>query len=261
MLDIFIVSLKSDLKRREVISSFLINCGLHFDFIDAIYGKEIKDSDFLSLPLYTAESRLNRKLTHGEVGCTLSHLRVYNSIIEGDNDWVCILEDDALLTPEFASFITSFDKDKLKLLPNNLYLLGGQNGIFQSRYIAKSRLTKINVGGVYFHKTIGSNNYIFRTCCYLMNKEMAAKIISLSKENFFVSDDWSYFSKLGIIKDIYLSDIVHHPLDLSGSHLEAERLVSFDDSSNSSQSCFHKIKWHFIHRLTLISSFFKTFMP
>lgn len=261
MLSIFIVSLKSDLIRRNTIASFLTNNGLDFNFIDAVYGKDLKDPELSLLPINTAESRLKRKLTPGEVGCTLSHLKVYSQLASSDHDWVCILEDDALLTSEFVNFVKSFDKDKHKLLPDNLYLLGGQEGIFQSKYIAQSRFTKLEVGDSFFHKTVGSHDHIFRTCCYLMSKDMANNILSLSKRKFFVSDDWAYFIQLGIIKEIYLTSIVSHPIDLSGSHLEAERLLSFDSSTSVKQTYVTKIKWHLSHRIKLIMKYLKTFSP
>lgn len=43
MLPIYIISLKQDMEKRQVISNTLKDFGLEFKFIDAIHGKELSD--------------------------------------------------------------------------------------------------------------------------------------------------------------------------------------------------------------------------
>ncbi|AOF52172.1 Lsg locus protein 4 [Rodentibacter caecimuris] len=57
------------------------------------------------------ERHYRRKVTKGEIGCTLSHLAVYRLIVEdesvADDDYALVCEDDALLAPNFQQNLTA----------------------------------------------------------------------------------------------------------------------------------------------------------
>lgn len=222
MLHIFIVSLRQDVEKRAAISKTLNNFNLNFTFIDAIYGRELPSKDIEQYKLRRAGLAANRgyPLTPGEIGCTLSHLSIYQEIIDKQLSWACILEDDAILDKRFKVFIDKFDASNMN--PENLYILGGQNGLQENKIIKSIKHTKI-IGNQTFHKTIKSEDIIYRTCCYLMSQSMAKDFISSAKENFILADDWDYLVKNQLIKNIYLSDFVDHPLDLTHSALQKER--------------------------------------
>lgn len=257
MIPIYIVSLKSDHERRRKISHLLEKNKIKYTFIDAIYGKDLSQEELDSLKLYTVESRLKRKLGKGEIGCTLSHLNVYEEILKKDHKWACILEDDVILDVNFLRFVENFNSNTLEI-SDSIFILGGQDGLIQSRYIARSHFYKKNIGTINFDKTISSFDDIFRTCCYLVNSRVAKNLLQLSKQEFFVADDWAYFRKNKIIKDIYLSDLVSHPEDLSESHLELERENIFIKNKNSNPFLI-KLKWAVKHRAKLLARFFKEF--
>lgn len=231
MLHIFIVSLVSDIERRANIEKLLLNSGLSFEFVDAIYGKDLTEIQLSSLNLQSAQQRLNRKLSPGEIGCTLSHLKAYGKLVSNNYEWACILEDDAILDSRFIDFIRESTSTSI-LKPSNIYMLGGQDGLPASDFIARSFFSKINLSNQVFFKTIDSYEYIFRTCCYLISSAMATRFLNLSENIFFVADDWLFFHEIGVVENIYISDFVQHPKDLSGSHIETERLVLFNDANS-----------------------------
>jgi glycosyl transferase family 25 len=49
--------------------------------------------------------RLNRAMTQGEVGCTLSHVRALRAIVTRDLPHAIILEDDVAFTGDFTTFV------------------------------------------------------------------------------------------------------------------------------------------------------------
>ncbi|MCX2960467.1 glycosyltransferase family 25 protein [Rodentibacter heylii] len=57
------------------------------------------------------ERHYGRKVTKGEIGCTLSHLAVYRLIVEdesvAEDDYALVCEDDALLAPNFQQNLTA----------------------------------------------------------------------------------------------------------------------------------------------------------
>lgn len=233
MLHIFIVSLQQDVEKRAAISKILNEFNLDFTFIDAVYGKELSTDYLHSLRNNSSGKLVDRGFpaTPGEIGCTLSHLKAYQEVLNRGLEWACILEDDAILDIRFKKFINDFDSKDLN--PLNLYLLGGQTPN-SKKYIIKSIKNVRKVGGQNFYKTIGSDHIIYRTCCYLISSNLAKNIISLGNDELILADDWGYLVEKGSIRSIYLSDFVEHPIDLTDSHIQKEReaAVSISETLN-----------------------------
>lgn len=244
MLHIFIVSLQQDVEKREIISKILNDFNLDFTFIDAVYGRELPNEYLDYLRKKSSGILVDRGFpaTPGEIGCTLSHLKTYQEVIDRGLEWACILEDDAILDKRFEMFIKQFQSTNLD--PYYLYLLGGQDDLGQ-RYIIKSYKNIKMIGKQAFQKTIRSESFIFRTCCYLISKELAGNLLGLSKNNLVLADDWDYLVKIKLIEEIYLSNFVDHPLDLSTSNLEAERKIEREKFHHASG----KKKLQFFQRL------------
>lgn len=256
MLHIYIVSLKQDIEKREAISKILQDYELEFSFIDAIYGKELSEDTINSIRSKSVGSLIDRGFapTHGEIGCTLSHLKVYQNILDNNLDWACILEDDVILDERFNIFIRNFQDTGLN--PESLYLLGGQNGL-SNKKIIKSIKNISTIGEQKFTKTIKSEDFIYRTCCYLISAPLAKKLIDLSRTNFILADDWRYLIKNDVIRQLYLSDFVHHPPDLSKSNLQQERALAFSnysiEISTLSARIINSIKYRVRSRVRLLS--------
>lgn len=246
MLHIFIVSLKQDVEKREAISRVLKGFNLDFTFIDAVYGKNLPDNKLEGYRAKSAGLASTRgyPLTPGEIGCTLSHLHIYQEIVDNQLPWACILEDDVILDRRFKIFIDNFNAENLS--SQNLYILGGQNGLQESRIIKSIKDTEV-IGYETFHKTIKSEDVIYRTCCYLMSQSMAKELITLSHKRFLLADDWNYLTKNRYIKSIYLSDFVDHPLDLTLSSLQKERESALVNKSLNKKNIILRlpasIKW------------------
>lgn len=245
MLNIYVVSLKKDVKKRELISKTLEGFGLKYRFIDAVYGKDLSEDVLNSYRVKSVGKIHDRgySMTPGEIGCTLSHINAYKDMLDNDLSWACILEDDVILDERFKDFIECFNSSSLD--PKSLYLLGGQNGL-KERFIVKSLKNITTVGTEKFNKTIKSEQYIYRTCCYLISSCLAKKLIKLSQTSFILADDWNYLVKNSFIKNIYLSGFVEHPIDLSESLLQNERdialLSKISESANNKSSFYKRLK-------------------
>lgn len=246
MLHIFIVSLQQDVEKREIISKILNDFNLDFTFIDAVYGRELPNEYLDYLRKKSSGILVDRGFpaTPGEIGCTLSHLKTYQEVIDRGLEWACILEDDAILDKRFKVFIKNFDGSNLS--SQDLYILGGQNGLQENRIIKSTKCTKV-IGYKSFQKTIKSEDVIYRTCCYLMSQSMAKNLINSANESFLLADDWSYLVKKKCIQAIYLSNFVDHPLDLTNSSLQKEREGALLNKSLKKKSLISRlpasIKW------------------
>lgn len=98
---VFIISLPEAEKRRTYIKNVLDKLGLSFEFIDAVDGRNF---DVMSHPLYNAPKRLRcfgKNLTGGDLGCILSHKKIYKRMVDNNISHALILEDDVLLRDDF----------------------------------------------------------------------------------------------------------------------------------------------------------------
>lgn len=260
MLPIYIISLKQDVKKRELIAQKLDALNISFNFIDAVYGKNLSEEFVESLNSVGKIKDRGFNPILGEIGCTLSHLLAFKLIEERREKWACILEDDVIIDERFKYFIDNFNSNLFK--QDNLYLLGGLDGLNSSRFISYSFISKVKVSdGISFRKTIDSYPHIFRTCCYLASFELANSLLKLSKDEFFLADDWAYFHKKEVFKDIYISDFVKHPLDLSVSHIEKERKEKNNQNNfrEFNQNIVYKIKVKVLTAIRLTYTFLKRF--
>lgn len=100
----FIISSTEAADRRAFMSEQLGRLGIEHEFFDAVRGAEAIGD----LGLYDKRAALaaeGRELRAGEVGCALSHARLYAEIERRALPWALILEDDALLHPELPAVL------------------------------------------------------------------------------------------------------------------------------------------------------------
>ncbi|HBM2949262.1 TPA: glycosyltransferase family 25 protein [Klebsiella oxytoca] len=272
MIPVFVISMKNDFDRRKAISDKLKRYNIQFEFIDAVVGKDLPLSRIDSIDLSGAVARKSRNVSLGEIGCTLSHIKAYEKIIDGNIPYCLILEDDAIFDHRLYNFVKLFSDSVYLKNENDLLVLGGQNGIDKNKFISRSIWSKLHIGEQTFYKTIKSEMYIFRTCCYVVTLDIARNLYAFSQKEFFIADEWAYFKHNGLINSIYLSDFVDHPLDLSNSHIEMERLNSIKNYSvTKSDNERDKSIKHFLKRYLFASilkkgylksrTFFRCFLP
>lgn len=223
MLPIYIVSLKQDTHKRDHIVHKLNELRIPFEFFDAVYGKELSPAFFDQLKPAGKSLETGAKPTPGEVGCTLSHLAVYELMLQRKQSWACILEDDVIFDGRLQDFYLNFQDDQVRLEKDSVYLMGGQNGIDAHPLVAKSFFTSCYIGQQKFTKLIKSESYVCRTCCYLISDDVAKRMVELAKTTFLLADDWEFLVRHHIIHTLYLADFVDHPIDLTLSSIELER--------------------------------------
>jgi len=230
---IYIISLKSDLKRRNRINNLFIGKTRTYNFFDAIIGKKIKRE---SLPCLKGRIKYRKnQLTNGEIGCTFSHLEVYKLLLNSNQDWICVLEDDVEIDNKFFKFIDNVQQENLNV--NGVYFLGITRDMYETKFIAHNIWGKEKHVDSTFYLSKGSGRFIFGTYGYLISRNSAKKLIELHEKGFYLADDWKAFEKE--IKDLryYIieSNIVNHPpLNSGNSNIDQERKGSYKPLSNFS---------------------------
>ena len=108
----------------------------------------------------------SRELTKGEIACTASHFYAYKKFLEiSQNDWLLILEDDAILQPHALELLES-DISSLPPLIDALFV----GGAFPHDKVS---LTV----GKYLHFNIKHHPVTNGTISYLIHKKMIKKVM------------------------------------------------------------------------------------
>ena len=99
---IFVVSLQSRLDRKQL---FAKTNQIRYEVYDAVNGLSIDHEELLGMGFDTNKDWIDpinkTHLTHGEVGCFMSHYELWDQCISL-NEPIIILEDDAVVTDRFS---------------------------------------------------------------------------------------------------------------------------------------------------------------
>lgn len=182
----YIISLPdSDSRRKHVLSQLSpYKAVLEIEVIDAFDGRNLTNDELSRIINQDkAKSIYGRSIIGPEIGCTLSHRRCLDAIIEKNDGAALILEDDLTMPP-------------CKVNELNIYHQFVMNN---------SKPTLLLLSGDYWYTTVKSINSGVRyanvreaVCshAYICN-QLAAKIIA-SNPSHYLADDWFSIKKMGV---------------------------------------------------------------
>ncbi len=181
----YTINLPKDVERKAYITNVLNNYPfLENEFVDAIYGKNLtEDETERVFDIHTAYKRYGRNLNPGEIGCTLSHFKCYHKLLQSNNPYVLILEDDITVVNELS------DIDNIaQSLPTDQpwVLLLSADYWFTKRRKFKNEL---NIAHVY--DAVG-------TYAYIINRKGAELLINKNLRPSNVADHWSLYRRQGL---------------------------------------------------------------
>jgi GR25 family glycosyltransferase involved in LPS biosynthesis len=119
----YIINLKRSVDRRNYIEEIFNKIGYSdYEFIEAVDGNDISDSELKQNYNKELSERMCMPLSRYEVACALSHLKVQERIIkDGGDHHTLILEDDIIPTDKF-----NLIKDlEIKQENNNIIMFNG----------------------------------------------------------------------------------------------------------------------------------------
>jgi len=110
--DCYVINLDKNEDRLQKFTSNYVSSGLKnepFVRIKAIYGKDISYEKYIS-------DKVEIKMTPGMVGCFLSHLQLYDTILKRNKEYALVFEDDANIAKDLnlsviSSIFDSMPKD------------------------------------------------------------------------------------------------------------------------------------------------------
>ncbi|WP_391529492.1 glycosyltransferase family 25 protein [Photorhabdus akhurstii] len=173
---VFIINLKSNIERKEAMRQQSNKIGLQVEFIEAVYGASMSNEELTKVVYDYPDC----KLTKGEIGCSLSHLFIYEKMLRENIAHTLILEDDAILPNKIYNVISEIESmDDIK--KPNVYLLNKVETYINNRKI------KSNVLDIYqAYEASGTHGY-------LINKTAAKELLEKLQPIKYEADMWGIF--------------------------------------------------------------------
>lgn len=97
----YVINLPKDQKRRDMMQKRLDEAGVPYEFFEAVNGYELGPDD---MGFYDSKKRcryFGRDLMPGELGCLLSHYKIYEKMDKENIPYAVVLEDDVIFEEDF----------------------------------------------------------------------------------------------------------------------------------------------------------------
>lgn len=180
---VFIINLERSLDRRHSIAAQCNKLGLDYEFIAAVDGRTLSEKE-----IEESTHALNYAFKTGEIGCALSHLNIYKKMVSENITEALILEDDALLSADVKSVVSSTAMKHISKYPSVLLLSKVNKLINRKIFNINDKLAVYRVQ----HATTAH--------AYMLNLEAAKNLVNLLFPVWMVADKWSLFEDFSAIK-------------------------------------------------------------
>lgn len=132
--EIFLINLKRRPERLEKMSNILRLLGVDFQRFEAVDGQKISNKEFSKLKFLPGyeDPYHRRPMKQGEIGCFLSHYKIWSEIVEKKLDRVIILEDDLRFAEDGIERLNKVIEDVIKTKLDWEFIYLGRKKILES---------------------------------------------------------------------------------------------------------------------------------
>lgn len=238
-MNIYLVSLKNDVKRREELKNRFPKYYDSFKIIDAVDGRELSAKEYFQKTAHFVKY-YNRMMSPSELGCSLSHINILKEFVVSHQNVALLLEDDVIGTDKDIDNIITISK---KINENTLLICGSQDGLGSVEYLCG---IETDISDVWDLADF-SYEYVMRTASYLVTKSSAKAILDYQNKEIMLADNWDKFFVDTPIK-IYFTNVFSHPVELGNSHIEADRVIFRKEPKTFFQKLFSKEVFLYVFR-------------
>jgi len=210
---IFVVNLKRDKYKKDLFIENNSSILGDFEFIEAVDGKKLSLVD-AGYDKNKALRRLGREMSAGEVGCYLSHMMIYQKIINEDIAYALVLEDDVkVLDKDICSLVS-------EVVNKNLWDLFFLYKRGKNRFLIDG-VPLGRIGKYIYH--IGTRT-VWGTAAYVVTNTAARKLLRYHHDIYVPIDMLGRTWRDRFLNMYYVApDTIHEAKELSA--LEKERRV------------------------------------
>lgn len=101
----FVINLEDEVRRRAHMDGQLRSMGIAAEFVAAVSGAALSASDRAAYDRGKALRVYGGDMIDAELGCYLSHYRLYRRMVDQDIDLALIMEDDIEISPALPGIV------------------------------------------------------------------------------------------------------------------------------------------------------------
>jgi len=234
---LFIINLPQATSRRQEMQARLANLGLNAEFIEAVDGRRFAEDERESHVDRVRAQAAGWALSPSEIGCALSHIKVYRRMVEQGIAHAIVLEDDVELAPDFPDLCKLDSRDCL-----NKHVSSTQAAMIQLTHVKRAYRwpTTTLPSGAY--RIVRPFSGVWLTSGYLITQEAARALAQALYPVWSVADDWTHFEKMGLLS---VSALTPHPVweaeSANTSSIETGRSRNRRAKPRTLQSRLHRL--------------------
>jgi len=170
---ILVINLDRSKDRRQHMEKELGRFGVEYSFFPAVDGNKLTRKERSSYSLRHAVCTRDRPLSNAQIGCALSHGRVYEKMIAENIKELLILEDDCIFEDHFFEMLSCRES----WLPSEWGLINFASFVLDSDtdYIPLHNLST----SIPPLQLVALKRPHFRTGCYLINLHEAQQLLDI----------------------------------------------------------------------------------
>lgn len=190
----YIINLKNSIDRRNHIEKQLRQNNIPYEIVEAVDGRLIPEKELNRI------REENPEQLPTEVGCMLSHLKVYRRIVDSGEPYALILEDDTEIEePGLYHLADEIGKTVIQKNPESVALLTYywcREGMLELR--------KMQQIGSYFVCQPQEIWGVARAGAYLISAEMAASLLAFHGDKVRANaDSWVVYNNHQLLQNVY----------------------------------------------------------
>ena len=207
MINYTVISDRDNKERRKLVYNEFYKIGIEEpNFTDAIMASRMNDKEVY------AHTIANTFLSKGEVGCALSHKKVYEEFLRTNENSIAIFEDDI----KFSDECTLETIEKIMDIAN--YMTRPAVVVLQKSIYHHKKLHKVKD-----NLFIYSARNLFCTHGYIINRAGAESILKVQSPIRFEIDAFKFYYWLGALDLFCLNDDLVIQDEAQVSNIKAER--------------------------------------
>lgn len=181
----FLIYAESETHRKDHIAKLMADAPFAVEKVEAVYP-ERQHVPFRNALLQVSKERTGKTLLMGELGCLLSHRKVWTKILQeahSDQDHFLVFESDSMIEdPQFLrNNFESLTESK------DLFFWGAWEGHMKFFHSTQKAIESSHIVGEPFIKTI------YCTYGYSLNRKAAKLLLSRTKKISHPVDQFKYF--------------------------------------------------------------------